>query len=113
MTADVVLCAFLTDRGGCKRAGNTVVAGVRDLLCKQHARIVATEPGQSGVIRAAPVGVTAIVAELAAASTFGDLDRCIGAIARQMPVCGNSSGLLPEIATALQDARARVKGARR
>ena len=114
MTAVAVDCGYVTDRGQCKRGGNTVVAGVDQLLCKQHARIVATEPGQSGVMRAAPVGPDAIVAELALATTTADIERCQGAIARQIAVCADTdAGLKPELAIALQQARARVNGGRR
>lgn len=106
-------CAYIpAGRDQCKRLGITGVAGVPQPFCVQHARIVATAPGASGYVRPLPVGVTAIVAELNAATTQADVDRCRGAIARQMSVCGSSFGLKPEIGMALAQARTRVKGGR-
>lgn len=104
-------CAYTTDRGPCKRAGTTVVAGIDADLCKQHARIVATEPGASGVMLHRPQGVAAIVAHCALATTQADITRLVSAIAEQAALCRNSFGLLPEIGSALAAARARVRGA--
>lgn len=106
-------CAYVTDCGQCKRAGTTVVAGVADEFCKQHARIVATEPGGSGVMRHRPQGVVEIVRHCALATTQADITRLVSAIAEQADLCRNSFGLLPEIGTALAAARARVRGALR
>lgn len=104
-------CPYVPNgRSQCKRPGNTVVAGVEQLLCKQHARIVATEPGGSGVVRRPPVGVDAIVADLDAARTFADLKRCRQAITAQITVCASQrTGLDPRLRDALQRAKSRVR----
>ena len=104
-------CGYPTRRGGqCRLPGNTVVPGVEDLLCRQHARMVATEPGAAGVVRQAPVGVDGIVAELGQATTVADITRCRSAIAHQIDVCSDQTGgLRRELVDALQAARARIK----
>lgn len=104
-------CGYVPAAGTrCRRRGTQSVAGIVPLLCKQHARIVATEPGSSGIVRAAPQGAVEIVRDLEQATTFADVERCRKAIALQIHVCAHPrTGLKPEIIDALHHARARVR----